>query len=126
MEGEIVRLTPNKVFSIAEVRKILPLIIKITKDAQREVAQLLNQLEAVRLFNLARAHQIEAQVDSVFLKWKEKLKKLGVHPKGMWLADFDNGEGYYCWKFPETEIKFSHGYMDGFSSRKAVVHTIKL
>ena len=37
--------------------------------------------------------------------------------KGMWLADFDAGNGYYCWKFPENEIRFWHGYKDGFSGR---------
>ncbi len=124
MVEAVVRLTPNKVFSIAEVREILPIILKITQNSQKEVTQFLNQLEAIRQFNVDKAQEIENLIEMTFEKWKDKVRKLGGHPKGMWLADFDNGQGYYCWKFPETEIKFYHGYADGFSSRKLVVHPV--
>jgi hypothetical protein len=33
------------------------------------------------------------------------------------MADFDNGEGFYCWKYPEIKINHWHGYQDGFSGR---------
>ena len=33
----------------------------------------------------------------------------------MFLVDFDNGEGYYCWKWPEREVDHFHGYEEGFA-----------
>jgi hypothetical protein len=35
----------------------------------------------------------------------------------LWIEDFDAGDGYFCWKFPERQIEFWHHYNDGFSKR---------
>ena len=37
--------------------------------------------------------------------------------KGLWLVDFDNGNGYYCWRWPEPELAYFHGYDEGFDGR---------
>ena len=37
-----------------------------------------------------------------------------------WLVDFDNGEGYYCWKYPEDTVGHFHGYEDGFAGRISI------
>jgi hypothetical protein len=46
--------------------------------------------------------------------------QLGCLPKGIWLVDFDNGEGYYCWRYGDDQIEYFHGYSDGFSGRIAI------
>jgi len=38
----------------------------------------------------------------------------------LWLVDFDNGEGYYCWSYPEPAITHYHGYDDGFAGRISI------
>ena len=43
--------------------------------------------------------------------------RLGIEVKGLWLIDFDNGSGYYCWQYPEESLQYFHGYDDGFSGR---------
>jgi hypothetical protein len=45
------------------------------------------------------------------------MEALGVEVKGPWLVDFDNGEGYYCWRWPEEELCWFHGYEDGVAGR---------
>ncbi|MCB0349012.1 MAG: DUF2203 family protein, partial [Bdellovibrionales bacterium] len=30
------------------------------------------------------------------------------------------GSSYFCWKYPEEDILFSHGYLEGFTSRVAI------
>ena len=30
----------------------------------------------------------------------------GLEVKGLWLVDFDNGSGYYCWQYPEEGLQF--------------------
>ena len=47
--------------------------------------------------------------------WADAVRALGVEVKGLWLVDFDNGEGYYCWRYPEDTIGHYHGYEDGFA-----------
>ena len=33
------------------------------------------------------------------------------------LVDWDSGDGYYCWRFPEAAIAFFHTYDEGFAGR---------
>jgi hypothetical protein len=35
-------------------------------------------------------------------------------------VDFDNGDGYYCWCYPEHSITHYHGYSDGFAGRMKI------
>ena len=89
--------------------------------AQKEVKLLANRVEAIKKTNIVRASEIETEINFIIEKWQDKVEKLGAKPKGLWLADFDKGDGYYCWKFPETQIAFWHGYNDGFSGRLSVI-----
>ena len=40
--------------------------------------------------------------------------------KGLWLVDWDCGDGYYCWRYPEASIAHFHGYDDGFNGRMPI------
>jgi len=31
----------------------------------------------------------------------EAMMRRGLEVKGLWLVDFDNGSGYYCWRYPK-------------------------
>ncbi len=48
------------------------------------------------------------------------MRALGLEAKGLWLVDFDNGDGYYCWSYPEPAITHYHGYGDGFGGRISI------
>jgi len=50
-------------------------------------------------------------------RWAESVMGLGIDVKGIWLVDFDNGSGYYCWQYPEESLQYFHGYEDGFGGR---------
>ena len=49
--------------------------------------------------------------------WVRAMEALGVEVKGPWLVDFDNGRGYYCWRWPEEQLEYFHGYDEGFAGR---------
>ena len=61
-----------------------------------------------------------AALQEVVDAWTKDLQSLGAEPKGLWLVDFDNGDGYYCWCYPETGITHYHGYADGFAGRMKI------
>ena len=63
------------------------------------------------------AEQLDAQVAKVTSDWARAMEALGLEVKGLWLVDFDNGSGYYCWRWPETELAYFHGYEEGFAGR---------
>ena len=113
----IVEINRKKVFTLEQAKTMLPLVYWLSEQASDEVSSHLNRLKAFSDKAHPVAMEIDAAVNKIVEKWQAKMEKLGAEPKGLWMADFDNGAGYFCWKFPETEIKFWHGYQDGFSGR---------
>lgn len=54
---------------------------------------------------------------NIVQEWADAVMALGIEVKGLWLVDFDNGSGYYCWKYPEESLQYFHGYDEGFGGR---------
>lgn len=113
----VFEINRKKVFSIDQARTLLPVVYRISEEAEREVHVLMNRAKAFADKKHPRALEIENQINEIIATWQRKVERLGCEPKGLWMADFDKGDGYFCWKYPETEIKYWHGYQDGFSGR---------
>lgn len=114
---EIVKHNQVRFFSLSEAQALLPLIYRLTEESAREVKYLMACIEALPDKKSERALEFQDQINRFIEKWQNKLERLGAKPKGLWLADFDNGDGYFCWKFPEVAILHKHGYQDGFTGR---------
>jgi hypothetical protein len=114
---EIINRQQGRFFSLTEAQDLLPLIYRLTEESAREVKYLVACVEALPDRKSIRATEIQNQINLIIEKWQNKLERLGAKPKGLWLADFDYGTGYYCWKFPEVKILHKHGYQDGFTGR---------
>lgn len=121
LDSIIIPLDQKRKFTLDEAQEILPIVYSVTDKAQKEVKHLMNKMEAIKNVSGQRAAEIEGEINGIVERWQHKMQRLGASPKGLWLADFDNGKGYYCWKFPETQIGFWHGYNDGFSGRVPVL-----
>lgn len=119
-------INKKKIFTLDDANQLLPLVVKLTEESSRQVKKLINQLEAFPDKKNKKALELEEQVNKHIELWQTKVEKLGLRPKGLWLCDFDNGEGYFCWKYPESRITFYHGYNEGFSGRKALKNNISL
>lgn len=117
---EIVNQTSQKVFTLESASELLPLIYRLTEETNKEVKELSAALDGTIDKRSDRAVDMQEKIDQLVVRWHNKLERLGVRPKGVWLADFDNGTGYFCWKFPETKIMYYHGYQDGFTGRRRV------
>ena len=61
--------------------------------------------------------EARSEQQRVVQRWAESVMGLGIDVKGVWLVDFDNGSGYYCWQYPEESLQYFHGYEDGFRGR---------
>ena len=97
-------------FSYEEASVLLPEVRQVTEEAYRRVERL--------AASSGRAAQAEA--DDVVQAWAQGLLARGLEIKGLWLVDFDNGSGYYCWRYPEPRLEFYHSYEEGFGGRMRI------
>ena len=118
--NQIIQINSKKVFRLEDAQNLLPVLQRMTELANSKVRLLLQEVENCGNRESSVSQEREKEIDLIIQQWQQKIEKLGARPKGLWLIDFDNGEGYFCWKFPEKKIMFFHGYQDGFSGRKAL------
>jgi hypothetical protein len=112
-------MTGERVFTLEEARALLPRVKLLTADAVRRAESLSARLQTLPDGDPERA-ALEAALRDIVDGWVGELQTLGAEPKGLWLVDFDNGVGYYCWRYPETGITHYHGYSDGFAGRVTI------
>ena len=103
-------------FSLDEARQMLPQIKHLTADAVREAESLAAQLHGVPEEDPDHA-SLSAALRAVVDTWASQVRSLGLEAKGLWLVDWDNGQGYYCWCYPEETVAHYHGYDEGFAGR---------
>lgn len=113
--GNVIEIHQKRFFSLEQARTLLPIIRRVTRNAFDQVKHLTTQLSYVK--EKPQRDDLEKRIQELFQEWQEKVRKLGCEAKGMWLVDFDSGEGYYCWHYPEPNIEYFHGYFDGFRGR---------
>jgi hypothetical protein len=105
----VARPSTRRVFSFEQARALVPAIHRLTETAQERLA----------LLDTAQGEPSDEAEDTVE-EWAHAVSALGAEVKGLWLVDFDNGSGYYCWQFPETDLGFYHTYEDGFEARMRI------
>ena len=96
---------PKKIFSYEDASALLPAVQQMTADA-------LDRVES-----LDEASATSEDYQRIVQHWAEAVMSLGIDVKGLWLVDFDNGSGYYCWQHPEESLQYFHGYDEGFQGR---------
>lgn len=107
------------IFSLTQARDLLPHVKHLTADAVRQAESLASQLHGIAEGDPQYA-TLAAALRDVVNGWVEQVQALGLEVKGLWLVDFDNGEGYYCWCYPEETVAHYHGYDDGFAGRMKI------
>jgi hypothetical protein len=107
------------IFSLQQAREMLPHIKHLTAEAVRRAESLASQIQSVGEEDPAHA-QLSGALNDVLTGWADEVRALGPEVKGLWLVDFDNGEGYYCWCYPEETIGHFHGYEEGFAGRVGI------
>jgi hypothetical protein len=96
---------PKKIFSYEEAAGLLPEVQRLTDDAVALVE------------SLDEAAATTSDYQNIVQRWAEDVMNMGIEVKGLWLIDFDNGSGYYCWRYPEESLQYFHGYEEGFGGR---------
>lgn len=106
-------------FTLSEAQALLPRIQGLTQEAAARVQALVGEAAALAA-NDPRRVELAEQARVMVNQWAEAITALGAEAKGLWLVDFDHGEGYYCWKFPEESVEYEHSYEGGFRGRELI------
>jgi hypothetical protein len=102
---DIVTSVSKKIFSYEQAAELLPHVQELTGDA------------VARVEAMDEATAGDDDYERIVQQWADSVMALGIEVKGLWLIDFDNGSGYYCWKHPESSLQYFHGYEEGFGGR---------
>jgi hypothetical protein len=109
-----------RVFTYDEALALFPHVRERTAAAVREVDELATTLGA----NAPEESEIadpESAFRDIVDRWAREIESLGCVVKGLWLVDWDSGDGYFCWKHPEPALAHFHGYDEGFAGRVPIV-----
>ena len=109
-------MSSPRIFTYEEALETFPQVQRLTHDAVRRVESLVQQIQSLDEMS-ERRDEIEDAYRAIVDNWVRQIQALGCEVKGLWLVDWDNGGGYYCWRYPEESLGFFHTYEDGFQGR---------
>ena len=113
-------MTPKKrskrIFSYDEALATFPVVRDLTAAAVRRIESLTTTVGSREEMDDRRA-EFEDAYQQIVGAWAQQVSSIGCEVKGLWLVDWDSGDGYYCWKFPEESIAYFHTYEEGFAGR---------
>ncbi|HYX26910.1 MAG TPA: DUF2203 family protein [Thermoanaerobaculia bacterium] len=110
------RAIGKRIFSYDEAVNTFPVVRDLTAAAVRQVEALTNSVASRDELDTRRDEMEEAR-ERIVRAWAQQVSSLGCEVKGVWLVDWDSGDGYYCWRFPEQALSFFHTYDEGFAGR---------
>jgi len=110
----------NRRFTLDEAEALMPQVQEITQAAVQRVEAIVGQLAEIGEPDMRARRTIALETEQVVQEWAASITALGAEAKGLWLVDFDCGEGYYCWRYPEPSLEFFHSYDAGFAGRRPI------
>jgi hypothetical protein len=110
------RRSGKRIFSYDEALSTFPVVRDLTTAAARQIEALGAHLSSSEEED-ARREELEEAREQIVRAWAQQVSAIGCEVKGVWLVDWDSGDGYYCWRFPEEAIGFFHTYDEGFAGR---------
>ena len=105
-----------RTWSYDEALSTFPVIRDLTEAAVKQVQALANELRTSDEQN-ERREELEASHREIVEQWTQEVESIGCEVKGLWLVDWDSGDGYFCWKYPEPSLAHFHDYESGFAGR---------
>ncbi len=110
----------DRLFTYREALETFPRVHELTETAARRVEAIYRQLSDLEA-DARLAEQVEIEANEVIEAWAAEVMAIGCLVKGLWLVDWDSGDGYYCWRYPEETLGHFHTYEDGFAGRMPIV-----
>ncbi len=110
----------RRTFTLEQARLLMPEVRRVTREAVEAVEQIQEELAGRESVGPDEVRRAEQEVRAAVEAWAQTVEGLGAHAQGLWLVDFDNGAGYYCWQHPEPDLSHFHEYAAGFEGRTPI------
>lgn len=108
-----------RTLSLPQAGELLPVVKNITRQAAIKLKPVQARLHAMVPAD-PRQEKIRAQYQQCVEQWAGKIERLGLNAQGLWQVGFDGGQGWYCWQFPDRQIRYFIEYGDDFSQRRLI------
>ena len=107
-----------RTFTLEEAQALMPRVKALTRPVFELAASLSEELSTVETGgDTDRTEALRERLQTLIESWTEAIEELGAEVKGLWLVDFDAGDGYWCWAWPEEGLAHWHSYEGGFRER---------
>jgi hypothetical protein len=122
----VAKRTSKRIFTYDEALETFPLVRDLTAAAIRQVDVLIQRARGSQDPEAeeegegqvdARRAELDEACQKIVDLWTREIVAVGCEVKGLWLVDWDSGDGYWCWRFPEESISYFHTYEEGFAGR---------
>lgn len=108
----------GRIFTLDQARALMPQVKATTGPVYTLAASLAEELnQAEEAGDETRSEALRERLQTLVQSWQQSMQDLEAEVKGLWLVDFDSGDGYWCWAYPEEELGHWHSYEGGFGSR---------
>ncbi|MBT6176549.1 MAG: DUF2203 family protein [Deltaproteobacteria bacterium] len=93
------------VHSLEQANQLMPYLQGITQKAASEVLVLAQERDLFEVDEPGYDDCVE-KIQGVIDIWVDQVDQAGAKPCGLWAVDFDKGDGYYSWKYPEPTLEY--------------------
>ena len=107
------------IFDLEAAHRLLPKVQALTADAAKRADEVVALAQRLAEGDPGRT-RLEHTLRDIVEDWAQEIGEIGAEAKGLWIVDFDNGAGYWCWKHPEPSIEYCHAYAEGFATRTLI------
>lgn len=108
----------GRIFTLEEAQALMPQVRAMTEPVYSLASSLAEELrQAEDEKDETRAEALRERLQTLVQSWQHAMQDLEAEVKGLWLVDFDSGDGYWCWAYPEESLGHWHSYEGGFRSR---------
>lgn len=111
----------GRIFTLEEAQALMPQVKATTEPVYALAASLAEELsQAEEAKDETRAEALRERLQTLVQSWQQSMQDLEAEVKGLWLVDFDSGDGFWCWAYPEEDLGHWHSYEGGFRSRMPI------
>ncbi len=123
--NNVIPIHSRRTFTKEDAEQILPIIKRITDRSACTLDDLKEELHWTPK-DEPGFNRLKQELDLVVTRWATKVSRLGCEPKGIWLVDFDSGDGCFSWRYGDEDLSFFHPHELGIDDLLQSMETNEL
>lgn len=105
--GMVIPIHSHRIFTREEAEELLPIVRRMTEQAASKAGDLQERLRFVPVEEHLH-ERLSIRLDTTVKMWAAKISHLGCEPRGIWLVDFETGDGWLSWRYGDDGLNYFH------------------